>query len=125
MARIYIAGPIAGRALQEYTTAFRYAGACLTELGWEPVCPLDVEPHQHDGDCPPGPAAGETEPGAPTHTAPCYMRSDLGALLTCDAIYLLDGWEYSSGARTEFEVARAAGLAIHYQWYETTLGGAS
>lgn len=119
--RIYIAGPIAGRALEAYTTAFRYAEACLTELGWVPVCPIDIEPHQHDGACPPGPDAGETEPGTPTHTAPCYMRSDLRALLTCDAIYLLDGWEYSSGARTEFEVARAAGLAIHYQGALSTL----
>ena len=36
-------------------------------------------------------------------------------MLTCDAIYMLSGWPLSSGARTEFEAARAAGLILMYE----------
>lgn len=40
------------------------------------------------------------------------MRSDLRALLDCDAIYMLPGWSRSRGARLEARVARACGLRI-------------
>lgn len=32
-----------------------------------------------------------------------------------DAIYLLDGWETSKGAKLEFDVASTCGLRIYYQ----------
>lgn len=107
--RIYIGGPIAGKPNARQT--FDAAEMSLRADGWDPVNPFLITPHQHDGNCPDGPWAGE----GGEHTAPCYMRTDLAAVLTCDAIYLLDGWELSSGARTEFEAARAAGLTIYYQ----------
>ena len=108
--RIYIAGPIAGRP--NARAAFDAAESHLRAEGWYPINPFLVTPHMHTGwPCPDGPDAGE----GGEHTAPCYMRGDLAAMLTCDAIYLLRGWELSSGARTEFEAARAAGLTIIYQ----------
>ena len=109
--RVYIAGPIAGRTALETSTAFSDAAMHLRTLGHEPVSPLDVSPHEHEGPCPQGPAAGE----GGTHSAPCYMRADVRALLECDAIYLLEGWPYSLGTRTEFEVARACGLKLMFE----------
>lgn len=109
--RIYIAGPIAGRTREQAEDHFSRAAARLIADGWHPVNPFTVQPYQHDGPCPEGPSAGE----GGEHLAPCYMRGDLTAMLTCDAIYMLTGWELSSGARTEFEAARAAGLVIHYE----------
>jgi len=112
--KVYIAGPIVGRH-NGNAAAFNAAVEHLRSLGHYPVNPHDVPPREHDGNCPPGPAAGQTADGqdAP-HTAPCYMRTDIQALLRCDGIYMLYGWEQSSGARTEFEVARAAGLHLMY-----------
>lgn len=39
----------------------------------------------------------------------------LGALRECDAIYMLSGWEKSTGACIEYGYARAKGMRIMYQ----------
>jgi hypothetical protein len=39
-----------------------------------------------------------------------YMKRDLVLLLRCDYIYLLDGWEYSKGARLEYNIACDVGI---------------
>lgn len=44
-----------------------------------------------------------------------FMRGDLKALLDCDAIYMLSGWERSVGARCEHMVAAMCGLQIMYE----------
>lgn len=108
--KIYIAGPVAGQP-DSNRAAFESAASHLRVLSHEPVIPLDVAVWQHDGDCPPGPIAGEDS----SHTAPCFMRSDIMALLCCDGVYFLDNWEHSVGSRTEFEVARSCGLFMYYQ----------
>lgn len=51
-------------------------------------------------------------PGFDLRTA---IKRDLKALQTCDAIYLLDGWEDSKGAKAEKSVAEWLGLEIMYQ----------
>lgn len=113
--RVYIAGPIAGYP-NGNKDAFERAVEHLRSLGHYPVNPHDVLPHAHTGPCPQGPKAGQMADGEePEHTAPCFMRTDMKALLGCDAAYFLHGWEQSSGARTEFEVARAAGLYLMYE----------
>ena len=40
------------------------------------------------------------------------MRTDLLALLSCDVIYLLRGWERSKGAGVELAVAQACGMQV-------------
>jgi hypothetical protein len=98
--RVYIAGPIAGHP-NGNRAAFAAKALELRVAGHDVVNPHHVQPWFHHGDCPVGLPGGE---GA-EHTAPCYMRSDLAEMLTCDAIYLLPGWEKSQGARIEFLVA--------------------
>jgi hypothetical protein len=44
-----------------------------------------------------------------------YMKADIALLLGCDAIYMLDGWEKSAGARTEHLVAAMCGLQMMYE----------
>jgi hypothetical protein len=106
--RVYIAGPIAGHP-HANRAAFAAKSLELRIAGHDVVNPHHVPPWHHSGDCPEGLAAGE----GGEHTAPCYMRSDLAEMLTCDAIYLLPGWERSQGARIEFLVGvHVCGLKV-------------
>jgi hypothetical protein len=50
---------------------------------------------------------------------PGIIMRDIGLLLTCDYIYLLDGWEDSIGACAEVSVARWRGiqrLQVNHEW---------
>lgn len=89
--RVYISGPITGHD-DHNRPAFEEARALLTSVGFIPVVPFDVAPY----------AEGKSWRD--------YLREDLRALLECDAIYLLDGWERSPGALLESRVAHAFGL---------------
>lgn len=49
-----------------------------------------------------------SQPPAPTWAE--YMRTDLRALLDCDVVALLPGWEQSRGARREVSIADDLGM---------------
>lgn len=44
-----------------------------------------------------------------------YMSTDITALLSCDAIYMMTNWGRSRGARLEYAIARELNLTI---WFE-------
>jgi len=44
-----------------------------------------------------------------------FMTRDLGAILQCDSIVMLHGWEHSDGARVEHALAVYLGLFITYE----------
>ena len=92
---IYIAGPMRGRP-DFNRAAFNAAAERLAAKGWHPINPVDIE-----------------------KIFPCVEENgevnehDLSDLLAierefagrADAIYLLDGWETSVGARGELRAA--------------------
>lgn len=41
------------------------------------------------------------------------MKEDFEQVLGCDALVLLPGWEDSTGAKAEFELARLSGLQLY------------
>ena len=43
------------------------------------------------------------------------MRVDLAVLSICDAIYMLNNWEDSAGAKRELAEAQRLGLDIYYE----------
>lgn len=96
--RVYITGVISkgGTLSKEQRVAnferFHAEARRLIALGHEPVNPLDLHP----------------APGGVEWVD--AMRVDLGALVGCDGISLLEGWEESRGARLEVHVARELGL---------------
>jgi hypothetical protein len=95
MRRVYISGRIKG--YPDSIDHFARAEHQLTRRDGHEV----VNPHKID-------AGGE-----PTYED--FMRADLKALLNCDAIYMLEGWERSVGARCEHMVAAVCGLDIFYE----------
>ena len=43
------------------------------------------------------------------------MRHDIKLLCDCDAIYMLNGWRESAGAKIEHKLARDIGIEIIYE----------
>lgn len=110
MTRVYLAGPVSGHT-DLNRSAFDTAATWVRASGWEPVVPLNTPVH-HIGTCPDG---HPLETGAQgTHPRPCWLRAGLQALLACDAIALLPGWQNSAGALLELQVAEACGMPVHH-----------
>lgn len=103
--KIYISGPIAG--IPDHAEKFNRAERHLRSLDFEVCNPCNVPPHEHEGQCPP---SYRTANG---HSAACFLRGDLVALLECDALFMLDRWESSVGARLEHSVAAHCGMPIY------------
>lgn len=96
--KVYIAGPMTG--IENFNfPEFEAAEDRLRRLGHYPI-----SPHwngDEDGD------AGWAN----------YMRRDIPWLLSCDAIYLLRGWDKSKGARLEARIALELGMDVMLQQY--------
>lgn len=95
MKTIYISLPITGYDLQERREVARHQREKLMAQGWCVVDPLNQQSNIPD------------EASWQDH-----MRYDLKLLLSCDAIYMMDGWHTSRGCTTEYLVASDCGLEI-------------
>lgn len=113
--RAYVSGPISGH-LMGNLAAFTFCQDILeTVHGWHVINPHQIPAISHEGPCPPGPISEDTS----AHTAPCHLRADIEALVKCDAIVMLRGWEHSAGARLEMLVASQCGLPVWFFNNET------
>lgn len=88
--RVYISGPMTGYPEFNFP-AFRAAAARLRADG-----------HEVEDPSAKGVIAGWAWAD--------YLRHDLRVLSDCEAIYTLEGWEQSKGARLEMHVAKELGL---------------
>ena len=129
--RVYISGPIASDPNARQTFAAAQAGIDMRWFGYEAVNPFDIaravvtvisahprhathEPLSHPGQpCAEGYHPGASDASEHTSSA-CYMRTDLLALLSCDAIHMLPGWRESKGATVEHAVAVACGMPVTF-----------
>lgn len=89
MKKIYISGGITG--VENYEVNFKNAEIALEYAGFQPVNPVELK-HDHDQ------SYGE------------FMKVDLKALIECDGILMLEGWESSPGAKIEKMVADFCGI---------------
>lgn len=110
---IYVAGPMRGVPLYNFP-AFDAAAMRLTWEGWHVVSPAELD--RRRGFDPlelPIDFDWSTVPqGFNLREA---ITCDLEHLQNCDAIYMLDGWQRSKGARAELATAEWLGLEILYQ----------
>jgi hypothetical protein len=91
----YLSGPMTG--LPDYNRpAFNEAAAELRSHGftvWNPAEEFDA---------------------TSIYPRKIYIRKDIEALLKCDAIVMLDGWENSAGAKLELDIAKELELPIFF-----------
>ena len=92
--KIYISGPITGT--DDYRERFSAAEQIINANGDGDI--VAVNPVKETADIPDG-SSWET-----------YMKACMKILADCDAIYMLDGWSGSRGARLEYLVAMELGL---------------
>ncbi|WP_295855250.1 DUF4406 domain-containing protein [uncultured Xylophilus sp.] len=92
--RVYIAGPMSGYPELNFP-AFHAAAAALRAEGHHVENPAEInaDPSAQWLDC---------------------MRMDIARLVTCDAVFLLPGWERSRGALVEQTLAAGLGLPVLY-----------
>lgn len=106
MSTIYIAGPMSGVENLNFP-AFNAEAARLRALGHAVINPAEI-----NGDDPDAVAAMSTA-GLAQHWRNC-MRADITALMTCDAISILPGWERSKGAAIEHYIARSLDFFVFF-----------
>jgi hypothetical protein len=92
MKRIYLSGPMTGIEAFNYPF-FNAEAERLRGMGYDVVNPAEVNPDA-------------------TVTWHECLRKDVAALVTCDAIALLDGWEHSKGAHLELHIAHRVGMEV-------------
>jgi hypothetical protein len=108
--KVYVSGPITGLPLGHVRAAFKQACEGLADRGYTPVNPTDIPV---DADC--GCTGAGRDGAGSGHAWACYLRKDIRALVDCDAILMLPGWEPSHGARLELTVASAVGLRVFWE----------
>ena len=94
--KIYISGKISGTDLTETRARFAAVAKAMKRLGYEPVNPLDNGLSEHD-------------------TWEAHIVKDIATLLQCKAIYMLQDWQESKGARIEYYIATEIGMPIMYE----------
>ena len=103
--KVYVAGPMTGIEAFNFP-AFDFARDGLRFAGYEVVSPADLD--RAIGFDP----TKNTLDGFDKLAA---IRRDIEAIIECDAIYMLQGWENSVGATAEFHLARWLGKVLMYQ----------
>ena len=104
--KVYVAGKMRGCDHYNFP-AFDTAAKHLRAEGWTVINPAEMDRlYEGWGEYPPEEWEFNTE------DATRMIMRDLSAITGCDAIYMLDGWEHSKGARAEIALAQFLGLEI-------------
>lgn len=90
--KLYLSGKMTGAPDLNFPLFYREANR-LRSMGYEVVNPAELNP----------------DPSASWHDC---MKNDLKALLDCDSIVMLEGWEDSQGAHLELHIAHRVGIKV-------------
>ncbi len=94
--KVYLSGPMKGYPESNFP-AFHAHAAALRARGIEVVNPAEINVKGAEND-------------AGFYNA--CLRADLKAMMDCDAIALMRGWERSNGANLELHVAHRVGMSV-------------
>lgn len=97
--KIYVAGKITGKPPYQYVSEFRHAASVLKIRGHKVINPVTLND-----------SLAAQEFGYEDMMALCFAAIDV-----CDAIFMLEDWHDSPGARREHEYALNKGKRIIYQ----------
>lgn len=92
MKHIYVSGPMTGIPEHNFP-AFNAETARLRSLGYTVSNPVEINP----------------DVGTPWHEC---LRADIRAMMDCDTLALLPGWEMSAGANLELHIAHRVAMTI-------------
>lgn len=108
--RTYIAGPM--RGIQQYNfLAFDTAAERLRSIGRDVVSPAELD--RLAGFDPYKLPADTDWSHVPVHfSLEAAIRRDVEAILGCDSICVLPGWEKSVGATAEVAIAKWRGMVV-------------
>ena len=99
--KVYISGKITGLSKNEYMDKFNAAELYLTKKGHSVINPARTN---------------GTLPEDTTYDQ--YMEMSLKMLSFCDAIFMLDNWMDSNGAKKEFQMASANNYTVMFETIE-------
>jgi hypothetical protein len=102
--KIYLSGKISGLPFDNVFEKFEAHALLLEKKGYNPINPLNVSPFK------------------PEKEWSDYMIDDIAELFKCEAIYMLDDWGQSIGARIEYGIARELGLKIMFAGEFNSIG---
>ena len=106
---IYIAGAMTGKENFNFD-AFDQVRDYLKANGHHPISPADID-RLYEG----------IDKYFPKNFSPTvedcarYMRRDLNAIEGADAVYMMEGWEFSKGARVELAFAEFLGKKVMFE----------
>jgi nucleoside 2-deoxyribosyltransferase len=106
---IYIAGPMTGHENYNFD-AFDKVRDYLKAAGHHPISPADIDRLYEGWKVYPPAGFVPTDDDRAR-----FMRRDLNAIEGADAIYMMEGWENSKGARVELAYAEFLGKKIMYE----------
>ena len=92
MTRFYVSGPMSGYP-EHNATQFTSVAKLLRERGYDVCNPIEFDES-------PGLAWSE------------YLRKDIRALMDCQGVITLPGWQESRGAALEVHIAHALGMTV-------------
>lgn len=118
---IYVAGPMRGLPLFNFP-AFDAAAMRLTWEGWRVISPAELD-RRHGFDPLELPTDWDWTKTPQGFDFRHAIERDLAAIQEVDAIYMLDGWQKSRGAKAEHATAEWLGLEIHYQTQPAAVSG--
>ena len=107
--KIYIAGPMTGYKNYNFDS-FDDAAALLRSRCWKVINPADLDRIYEGWDTYP-----PEDLVIDARFKVRVMRRDLDAIMECDAIYFLKGWEQSAGVKVERALAKFLQLAMFYE----------
>ncbi|MEG2515103.1 MAG: DUF4406 domain-containing protein [Bacteroidaceae bacterium] len=83
--KVYISCPITSNGIKIARVLIEQAKLTLLKHGYKPISPLEICPYED--------------------TYEHYMGRDIEALLNCDAVYFVRGWNESKGCKLEYRAA--------------------